>query len=65
MGEKMRFSAYKLLKLYAISNNMDWIFDIDGMEVEFNYDTGVARCGDCYVIKEWCEPINSSDNNDK
>ena len=64
MMEKMRFSAKAFIKTWFESPAC-WIREIDGKEVIFAEQKGIAQCGNYFVIKEWCEPINDSDNNDK
>lgn len=61
--EKMRFSVDAFINNWLASESC-WMREIDGVEVTFDeYD--VAQCGNYFVLKEWCEPINDSDNNDK
>ena len=61
---KMRFSAERYIST-MFGGEKEWWNQINGKEVEFTSDSNLGRC-ECYlVLKEWCEPINDSDNNDK
>lgn len=61
---KMKFSKEKYLAT-MIGGEKAWWNKINGEEVEFAPDSNIARCGNYFVLREWCEPceqINKSDN---
>ena len=58
---KMIFDAVKYLK-DLIENPEAWYNKIDGKEVEFILDSNLGRCEGYFILKEWCEAINDSDN---
>lgn len=60
----MRFSFERYID-FLLSNDRTWYNKINGKEVEFSPDSNISRCDGYFVLREWCEPINDSDNNDK
>ena len=60
----MRFSKDKYMSCMT-DNPESWYNKINGKEVELVGESSLLRCDGYFVLKEWCEPINDSDNNDK
>ena len=60
----MRFSKEKYWSF--IKDDPDcWYSKIDGEEADMIESSNLLMCGGYFVLKEWCEPINDSDNSDK
>lgn len=62
--ERLKFSKAKYLS-YLVDHPDHWYNRIDGKEVEYIEGSNLVLCGGHFILKEWCEPINDSDNNDK
>jgi hypothetical protein len=62
--EKMRFSLDRYMN-YQISKYIPWYTKIIGKDVKFSPGSNIGICDGYVILREWCEPINSSDNNDK
>ena len=60
----MRFSKDKYMS-FVKDDPEHWYNKINGKEVELVGDSNLVMCDGYFVLKEWCEPINDSDNNDK
>jgi hypothetical protein len=58
---KMKFSKEKYLS-FITGGDSAWYNKISGKEVEFTPDSNLGRCEGYFILKEWCEPINDSDN---
>ena len=61
---RLKFSKDKYMS-FIIDNPDHWYNQIDGKEVESLSDSNLVTCDGYFVLKEWCEPINDSDNSDK
>lgn len=60
----MRFSKDKYMSCMT-DDPESWYNKINGKEVELVGESNILMCDGYFVLKEWCEPINDSDNSDK